>query len=158
MTFFYDKGLKFSCTRCSRCCRVVPGFVYLSRSDLTNLCICFKLNDGNFIKKYCRWVPYYDHTEVLCLKEKENFDCILWNEGCTAYDHRPIQCSTYPFWTYLLESQFSWNERSHICPGINSGELHCKDEITHQLNLYERNVPLRRTDFKNEVIVEGEEK
>ena len=34
---------------------------------------------------------------VLCLKEKPNFDCILWKDGCEAYEGRPVQCRTYPF-------------------------------------------------------------
>lgn len=147
MAQFYESGLHFTCKRCSHCCRIEPGFVYLSRKDLTNLCIWFKLNSDLFIERYCRWVRYYDNTEVLCLKETETYDCILWNNGCTAYENRPIQCSTYPFWSYLLESERDWNENQKCCPGINNGELHNKDEIEKQLDLYENNEPLRKNDI-----------
>lgn len=141
---FYDNGLKFSCKRCSHCCRHEPGYVYLSEQDLTNLCQWFKLNEQEFIEKYCRWVPYYDGTEVLCLQEKIGYDCILWDSVCTAYSARPIQCSTYPFWTFLLENEKSWNQEANECPGINCGEFHTKEEIESNLNAYKNNRPIKR--------------
>lgn len=157
MDSFYEKGLHFECTRCSRCCRIKPGFVYLSRKDLTNLCIWFKLNDKSFIEKYCRWVHYHDDSIVLCLKETEKYDCVLWDDGCTAYENRPLQCSTYPFWSFLLESERDWNENEKCCPGINKGMLHTKKEIEEQLAFYEDNEPLRRLDYIKTADVIGEE-
>ena len=91
---FYENGLNFQCQRCSHCCKDEPGFVYLSKIDLQNLLTCYNLTKEEFIEKYCRFVPYYDGSEVLCLLEKENYECILWDNGCTAYNARPIQCST----------------------------------------------------------------
>lgn len=142
MPNFIENGLNFSCQRCSCCCGKEPGFVYLSQTDLTNLCLWFKLSEGDFIKKYCRTIPYYDGTEVLCLKEKENYDCILWDNGCTAYKARPIQCSTYPFWSKILSSEFMWKEEESSCPGINKGKLWKKEEILEQLNKYKNNKPI----------------
>lgn len=144
---FYDNGLKFECNRCSECCRLSPGFVYLSFSDLTKLCVWFKLSRKEFIDTYCRWVQYYDNTEVLCLKERSNYDCVLWdkvNGGCSAYGARPVQCSTFPFWSWLLKSKKDWDDSSKDCPGINNGRIWSKDEIEGQRKLYEENLPLHR--------------
>ena len=102
---FYKAGLNFGCQRCSFCCGHSPGFVYLSRRDLTALCDFFKLSVKEFVEKYCRWADYYYGTKVLALQEQKNYDCILWNSGCTAYEARPIQCSTYPFWSWMLEDR-----------------------------------------------------
>ena len=88
--WYSPDGLHFSCTQCSHCCRHEPGFVYLSQKDLTNLCLYFNLKEQQFIEQYCRWVPYYDGSEVLCLLEKENNDCIFWDSGCAAYGARPV--------------------------------------------------------------------
>ncbi|MBO5137289.1 MAG: YkgJ family cysteine cluster protein [Spirochaetaceae bacterium] len=141
---FYAQGLRFSCKECSHCCRHEPGYVYLSEKDLTNLCQWFNLDRQDFIKKYCRWVSYYDGTEVLCLQEKENYDCILWQECCTAYEARPIQCSTYPFWSYIVESKESWQKEAMECPGINCGSL-CKAEQIEKCLLDSKNsVPIKR--------------
>ncbi len=147
---FYDKGLKFECNRCSDCCRKSPGFVYLSRADLTNLCRWFKLSQQEFIEQYCRWVQYYDNTEVLCLKERSNYDCTLWNKdsgGCAAYGARPVQCSTYPFWSWMIRDQDTWNECGKDCPGINKGRLWSKNEIETQSNLYDKIEPIHKNEL-----------
>lgn len=148
---FYSEGLQFKCQQCSLCCRKDPGFVYLSKKDLTKLIHCFNLNIDVFIDKYCRWVPYYDGHDVLCLKEKKNYDCIFWDNGCTAYKSRPIQCSTYPFWTFLLESKENWLSESKDCPGINKGENHSCSEIQSKMLEYKKNTPIHKDDLLGDI-------
>ena len=144
--WYSPDGLHFSCTQCSHCCRHEPGFVYLSQKDLTNLCLYFNLEEQQFIKQYCRWVPYYDGSEVLCLLEKENNDCIFWDSGCAAYGARPIQCSTYPFWSFIVKSPEAWKQEASECPGINCGALHSASEIEESIRRYEENEPIRRQE------------
>ncbi len=146
---FFAKGLSFSCKQCSHCCRHEPGFVYLSKNDLTNILQSFNLNISEFIQKYCRWVNYYDGSEVLCLQEKDNYDCIMWDNGCSVYSQRPVQCRTYPFWNFLLESKQNWDEEAKECPGINTGKLHNFDEIMRAQNEYSRNVPITKEQLKS---------
>ena len=144
---FYAKGLKFSCKMCSRCCCVEPGFVYLSENDLKNLVDFFKISREQFIKDYCRWIDLYNGTEALSLKETINngsYDCILWDNGCKAYQNKPLQCTTYPFWTKILSSRENWEQEKRYCPGIGSGELHSSLEINVQKSMYEGNVPVIR--------------
>lgn len=126
---FYQKGLRFSCQRCSSCCRHDPGFVNLSEKDLSNLIAWATTDRDSFIENYCRWVARPDGYEYLCLKEKENFDCILWSEGCIAYENRPFQCSSYPFWPSLLTDEDWWAANACDCPGVNKGVLHSAEEI-----------------------------
>ena len=144
----YDEGLRFTCCRCSNCCRLEPGFVYVSRSDLTKLCRRFNLSEQAFISTYCRWAPYYGGDEVLCLKETTTYDCILWKDGCIAYDARPVQCVTYPFWTWLLQDTEAWETCAHGCPGMNTGRLWTRDEIERQERAYRENEPLRRHEVE----------
>ncbi len=147
---FYDLGLRFSCNRCSDCCRLSPGVVYLSLEDLQNLCEVFGICESKFIPLYCRWLTYYDGAEVLALKERKNYDCILWKdgEGCSAYSKRPVQCSTYPFWSWILESREDWDSCAADCPGINAknGRLWTKEEIEEQRVAYDKIEPLRRSE------------
>lgn len=91
---------------------------------------------------YCRKAPYYGGKTVLALREKTNYDCIFWNNGCTVYKDRPIQCSTYPFWSWILKDQESWNDVKLGCPGINNGKLWKKSEILKKLKMYEENEPI----------------
>lgn len=145
---FYKEGLNFSCKMCSYCCRAEPGYVYLSLNDFENLIKKLNIDEKMFIEKYCRWVPYYDGREVLCLKEMKNYDCIFWQNGCSVYDSRPVQCSTYPFWDFLLKDRKSWDEGANDCPGINKGELHSFEEIREQLMNYRNNKPLSRQEIE----------
>lgn len=145
---FYEKGLNFQCQRCSHCCKDEPGYVYLSKLDLQNLLACYNLKLEEFVQKYCRFVPFYDGSEVLCLQEKENYECILWKNGCTAYQHRPVQCSTYPFWSYILKDKDSWNGEAVDCLGINKGKLVSYEEIQKNRLQYECNFPIRKSELK----------
>lgn len=126
---FYSKGLRFSCQRCSACCRHDPGFVHLSENDLNRLCSWSSLAREDFISTYCRWVDRSDGYEYLCLLEKRNYDCILWDNGCIAYEYRPYQCSSYPFWPSLLIDEDWWEANAQDCPGVNQGRLYTKEEI-----------------------------
>ncbi len=72
----------------------------------------------------------------LSLREQDNYDCILWGEnGCTAYEARPLQCRSYPFWDPHLDSEGSWNALASECPGVNQGTLHSEEEIQEWLLL-----------------------
>ena len=130
-TQFYSEGLRFSCKRCSACCRLDPGFVYLSENDLDKLVLETKMDKANFIKKYCRWCA----DDSLSLLEKPNNDCIFWDSGCTVYKNRPLQCRTYPFWKNILVSEENWEAAGQDCPGINNGKLNTQAEINEYLRL-----------------------
>lgn len=144
---FYKDGLRFECQRCSFCCGHSPGFVYLSYADLDNLCSHFKMSRREFIEKYCRWVNYYGGVEVLSLLEKKNWDCILWENGCSAYDARPVQCRTYPFWSWMVENKAMWDDCAKDCPGMNKGRLWTRGEIDSERAKYIENHPIEKNEF-----------
>jgi len=125
---FFDQGLKFECTQCHACCRHDPGYVFLSRQDLDTLALGVEVSPKEFIEKYTRWVDL-GQGPVLSLREKKNYDCIFWDQGCTVYAHRPVQCRTYPFWEGPLSSAEKWKWEGRFCPGINTGKLRKKEEI-----------------------------
>jgi Fe-S-cluster containining protein len=126
---FYEAGLRFSCTRCSSCCRHEPGYVFLSQNDLELLAEALNMKYTGVMQKYCRWVPAPGGGKQLSLKEKPGYDCILWQDGCTVYRHRPLQCRTFPFWHSTLGSPEAWNNLTFSCPGVGKGTLHGRDSI-----------------------------
>ena len=130
---FYKDGLRFSCQKCSSCCRFDPGIVNLSEQDMEKLEKWANLGRDAFISSYCRWVPKGDGYEYLCLLEKPGFDCILWDKGCIAYEARPLQCSSYPFWASLVTDEDWWEANARDCPGVNKGSLHAASEIEAHL-------------------------
>ena len=136
---FWKDGIRFSCTQCSACCRYDPGFVYLSPHDLDSLQEWSSLDRPDFIRKFCRWVLQGD-----------GYEYILWNNGCIAYNYRPFQCSSYPFWDYLLESERRWNINARSCPGINCGKQHSAEEIRGVLDTAKRFPIIRRKKLGEE--------
>lgn len=140
---FWKAGLKFSCMQCSACCRFDPGFVFLSENDLSRLLKWSQMPKEAFLHVYCRWVKN-GAFEYLCLKEKSNYDCILWKDGCTAYEARPIQCSTFPFWDYLIANVNNWNNAARSCPGIGKLKMHSADEILKLLECQKDNPCIKR--------------
>ena len=141
---FHTTGLRFSCTRCSSCCRKESGFVYLSENDLSRLANEFQMDYTAFIKTWCRWVPFDQGRERLSLREKSNFDCIFWKDGCTVYQARPLQCRTFPFWDSVLCSPQAWETAGTGCPGIGSGDLHEGGEIANFLRLMDEELVIER--------------
>lgn len=132
---FYEQGLKFSCKRCSSCCRYDAGYVYLSVLDIDRLAAKLEIEKDNFIKVYCRWIENYHNNEILSLKEKANKDCIFWDDGCTVYEERPLQCKLFPFWESILFSKENWKIAATGCPGMDSGKLHSREEIASFLEM-----------------------
>jgi Fe-S-cluster containining protein len=124
---FYARGLRFSCERCSECCRIDPGFVFLRENDVELLVSALKMRYTEFVRRYCRWTPDEGGGERLALREKANYDCIFWSKGCLLYEARPLQCRAYPFWPSLLASRNVWEALS--CAGMGRGALHSREEI-----------------------------
>ncbi len=138
---FYAEGLRFDCRRCSACCRGEPGYVFLTRPDLERLLRRFSLDYRSFFSAYCRTVDT-GMGMALSLKEKPHFDCIFWSEGgCSIYEDRPVQCSTYPFWSSILESRQRWKEEASYCPGVGVGDLKSRAYIEECL-FKRRSVPI----------------
>ena len=145
MALFYSKGLKFRCKRCSDCCRHEPGYVFLRKSDLLLLEKALKKNYNEIMDTCCRWIPSENGIMRLSLREKSNYDCIFWENGCSVYEYRPIQCKSYPFWPSSLASQRAWNETASLCPGINKGgEIHSAEKINAWLEMQKAEKPMEQ--------------
>lgn len=120
---FYAGGLRFSCIRCSACCRYESGYVFLSEKDIALLAAEQKMDRDSFLQTYCRWIAFGGGVEYLSLKEKTGYDCIFWQDGCGVYAGRPLQCRTYPFWDSIMVSAEAWERAKSECPGMGKGEL-----------------------------------
>jgi Fe-S-cluster containining protein len=126
---FYAGGLRFTCKRCSSCCRHESGYVFLSREDLDAMAAAQEMGCGEFVKTWCRWVSFGQELEYLSLKEKANYDCIFWKDGCVVYPSRPLQCRTFPFWDSIVCSAAAWEKAGLECPGIGEGEFYSMARI-----------------------------
>ena len=131
---FYSEGLNFECQRCSACCRYEPGYVFLSKKDLSHLASHMKMSSAEFIEAYCRQIDIGGFHRI-SLVEKKNHDCIFWEPGgCKVYNARPLQCRSYPFWHPVMATAETWEEEAKHCPGINKGKKHSCKEIESWLS------------------------
>jgi hypothetical protein len=63
------------------------------------------------------------------LKEKPNHECVFWDQGCTIYPARPVQCRTFPFWPEVIRNAKSWQKVLEECPGSGKGRVYSLEEI-----------------------------
>ena len=125
-SYFFDDGIRFTCTQCGDCCRGEPGaIIAVSEEELISIADAWRLDPDTFRKMFVREVD-----KGLSLREKENGDCIFFEEGrCSIYDVRPMQCRTYPFWLKNLRSPEAWARTCRACEGIGQGRLYDRHEI-----------------------------
>lgn len=142
---WYADGLRFACTQCGNCCTGGPGFVWISDEEVARLADHLDLTEQQVIDRYCRRIG-----SRTSLQEHRNsqglYDCVFLREipatrregdrevsysrrVCTIYDHRPLQCRTWPFWEGLLESRENWDRAAARCPGMNRGPIHTRERI-----------------------------
>ena len=130
---WWQRGVRFTCTRCGRCCREEPGAVWFTADEAADIASFLEITIESFYERYVR--RSYGR---LSLREKPNYDCIFLDrsgeaERCAIYEHRPSQCRTFPFWPDVLETELSWEKYSQTCPGMNNGKFHDCDAILKQL-------------------------
>jgi len=93
------------------------------------MCNGLGLPRETFLKKYTKEVDL-GLVKRVSLIEQEHFDCIFWVKGgCSIYEHRPLQCQSFPFWPQNLDNPGAWEETAQECPGIHLGPIHSKEVI-----------------------------
>lgn len=113
------KGLNFQCTGCGKCCQN-EGEVWLDIDEFVDMCKGMNLSHESFMDTYADsvrsdWVKLKDRTHSQPNGGEDIESCIfLGNDmkSCSVYEHRPIQCRSYPFWPRLLASNTNWNDES----------------------------------------------
>ncbi|HEY4255141.1 MAG TPA: YkgJ family cysteine cluster protein [Chlamydiales bacterium] len=143
---WFSEGLKFKCTGCGQCCTGSPGYVFLSEPDLNKLAAHKRLTPTEFARQYTRLVD----GQLALLDQNPLGDCIfLKDKQCTAYEARPIQCKTFPWWIHHLRSREEWDEAGERCEGINHPDapvrpaLEIEEQcLTYLDNLLEQNFSL----------------
>ncbi len=130
MTWYAD-GLRFQCTQCGDCCTGAPGYVWVNKEEIQALAEATGAES----------VEAFERSNVRqigirrSLKEYSNGDCYLLDpetRKCQAYDARPRQCRTWPFWDSNLKSPQAWKQTCEVCPGSGKGQLYSLDTIEKQ--------------------------
>lgn len=106
-----------ACKACKgKCCVGESGYIFLSLAEVKALAKAFGQDVDDFGVKYLRKVGY--KFSLLEVPVKGGFACILFDNDtktCKAYQHRPKQCRTFPFWEYYKSHK---EEIIKECPGV----------------------------------------
>ena len=127
---WYAGGLRFQCTQCGDCCSGAEGYVWVNQEEIDGMARRLGMTPEAFEGKYVKRVGVRRS-----LKERPGGDCVLLDaktRGCTAYEERPRQCKTWPFWDSNLRSPEAWAEAAEACPGCNKGNLVPLEQIVEQ--------------------------
>jgi Fe-S-cluster containining protein len=100
------------------------GTIYVSRSEIETIAGSLHQSVDAFTGQYL--YPYKDSYSI---KEDEQGACLFFDNGCTIYNIRPLQCRTFPFWFCNLRSEQAWRHIQRQCPGIGHGRLYSRKEI-----------------------------
>ena len=127
---WYAEGVRFECTQSGDCCSGAEGYVWVNQAEIDSMAERVGLTPLDFEKSYVKRVGVRRS-----LKERQNGDCVLLDEEtrkCTAYEQRPRQCKTWPFWDSNLRSKKAWEEAAEACPGCNKGTVVPLETIVQQ--------------------------
>lgn len=123
----FQKGLRFECTGCGRCCQARHdyGFIYVDLQERRRLAQQLGITTAAFTRAHCEKTDGWFH-----LREPAK-DCqFLDGKRCTVYDARPSQCRTWPFWPENMSKKV-WNlEVKRDCEGVGTGRLWSREEIS----------------------------
>lgn len=125
---WYEKGLRFECAQCGKCCGGEPGYVWVDDADIARIARKLGYEPHRFEAAFVRIVRGRHKS----LTELANGDCVLFDaetRGCRVYDARPVQCRTWPFWQRNLESPNTWKKVARFCKGCDRGPIHPVEEI-----------------------------
>lgn len=101
-----------------------PGTIYVSRTEIKTIAASLHQTEAEFTAKYL-----YPFKDSYSIKEDRQGRCLFFDNGCTIYPIRPLQCRTYPFWFSNLRSESRWKRVQQQCPGIGRGRRYTRSEI-----------------------------
>lgn len=129
---WYREGLRFTCTRCGKCCTGEPGFVWVNDEEISQIA-AYRAQSAEEI----RYLFVREGPRGLSLREQSNGDCVFYEakHGCTIYPVRPRQCRSWPFWESNVATPEAWERTCRVCPGAGQGELISAEEIGRRIRL-----------------------
>jgi Fe-S-cluster containining protein len=162
---WYAQGLRFTCSQCGNCCTGGPGYVWITTEEIAKMAAHLRLTVEQTVERYCRKID-----GKFSLKERRSpaglYDCVFLKETkvpgkgddkvvhtirqCTAYEVRPLQCRTWPFWPENLSSKSVWDHAAKRCHGMNVGRKFSLPQIHAVRDAAEwpKNPPTSATKFR----------
>lgn len=134
-------GLRFSCTQCGNCCSGPPGYVLVSDEEARAFAAHLSITVEAFLERYTHMTR--EGRSLTEVETEFGRDCVFLDRTsrpgkavCSAYEVRPAQCRTWPFWPSNLRSSQAWERAKGVCPGMDKGTLYTPVQIRVQRDAY----------------------
>lgn len=108
--------LRFECTQCGRCC-LGTGTVRVTEEEIAAIQRILPLPMEMLVE------ASGSGFTLRTVRDGPEERCILLgaDNRCRAYEARPVQCRTFPFWPRHLASRSAWDELARHCEGVGRG-------------------------------------
>lgn len=134
-------GLRFSCTQCGNCCSGPPGYVLVSDDEARAFAAHLSIGVATFVERYTHMTR--EGRSLVEVETEFGRDCVFLDRAsrpgkavCSAYEVRPAQCRTWPFWPSNVRSPQAWERAKNVCPGMDKGTLYSPVQIRVQRDAY----------------------
>lgn len=125
--YFFDAGVRFTCTGCGACCTGAGGRVWLEAVDVEALTAHLGMDREGFLAAFTR-----EQDGRRCLVDHPDGSCVFLDHArCRVHGAKPRQCRTFPFWLDNLRNPEAWARTAKACEGIGQGRLYSREEILH---------------------------
>ena len=105
---------QFQCQQSGNCCKA-SGYVYVSKSEITDMAKVLNLSEELFRKQFINKINGWDVIASPTFRT----NCFLnSNNNCSVYEARPDHCRTYPNWPIIWESDSNLIKEAAVCPGL----------------------------------------
>lgn len=86
---------------------------------------------GEFWRDYQVHAHPTEGTPVLEARDGKGCPLLTSDRRCSVHVVKPRQCSTWPFWSDMIEDAKVWEASKSYCPGLDkeTGRLYGKREI-----------------------------
>jgi Fe-S-cluster containining protein len=104
-----------ACSACKgKCCTGKSGYIWVKKEEILAIASFLRIKEEEFVLQYLSKINFrYTLKEI---PFENGFACVLFDtniSGCKAYEVRPSQCRSFPFWDH-----YNQKELEDECIGI----------------------------------------
>ena len=108
-----------------------PGYVYMDQEEVARVAAHLGMTANALKRKYR--MRRDDGSDEWYIDALHGKGCpLLTRDGlCSVHPVKPKQCSSFPFWSEMLEDGSEWEAAKSFCPGLDApwGELYDRGRI-----------------------------
>lgn len=121
---------RFGCTRCGNCC-VQSGWVFFSVHEMEAMAHHLGLKLGSFKRRYHIEWDIDERRWAIDATDGTGCPLLTPDRKCSVHPVKPRQCSSFPFWSELLDTPDNWEATKSYCPGLDApnGRLYSVEEM-----------------------------